>query len=122
MLFSGNSEYFIKEVENDNFAEAIKLIKPFALQGDADAQYNIGRIYGITFTGLELDYKEAEKWLKLAAEQGHVHAQFSLGLMYYYGQGVKQDYAQAVRWYMLAAEQGNTVAQEFLAKMFNGIT
>ena len=76
-----------------------------AEQGDAEAQYNLGKTYAT------IDDETAIGWYRSAAEQGHAQAQFSLGWMYNYGHGVPQDYAEAAEWYRSAAEQGHAQAQ-----------
>ena len=48
-----------------------------AEQGDADAQYCLGCMYG-RGQGVPEDYEETTKWLELAAEQGHEEAQDEL--------------------------------------------
>ena len=88
-----------------------------AEQGDANAQFNLGLMYG-TGRGVRPDDAEAVRWYRLAADQGHAIAQNSLGVMYSSGRGVAQDDAEAVRWYRLAAEQGNAGAQGNLGLMY----
>lgn len=90
---------------------------PLAEQGDADAQYNLGRMYSEGI-GVPQDYKAAAKWCALAAEQGLVEAQLYLGLLYENGNGVSQNYKAAVKWYRLAAEQGDAGAQYNLGLMY----
>ncbi len=75
-----------------------------AEQGDAEAQYNLGFMYGYG-KGVSQDYAEAVKWYRKAAEQGYAKAQLSLGLAYGLGQGVPQDLAQAHMWLNLAASR-----------------
>jgi TPR repeat protein len=87
-----------------------------ATQGDALAQYSLGRLYN-NGTGVLQDDVEAAKWYRLAAEQGDAYAQNSLGVIYG-GEGVLQDDAEAVRWYRLSAEQGYALAQYNLALMY----
>lgn len=82
-----------------------KKCKLAAEQGDASAQYNLGRMY-LYGQGVPQDNKAAAKWYTLAAEQGDVIAQYNLGFMYYNGRGVPQDDTMAVKWWTLAAEQG----------------
>ncbi|MSP84000.1 MAG: sel1 repeat family protein, partial [Alphaproteobacteria bacterium] len=84
-----------------DYATALKLIRPFAEQGYAVAQNNLGLMYE-SGRGVPQDYAEAVKWYRLAAEQGFAQAQKFLGFMYDNGQGVPQDYAEAVKWYRLA--------------------
>ena len=94
-----------------NYKEAITLFKPLALQGDVDAQTNLGVMYA-NGQGVPQHDVEAVKWYKLAAEQGYAMAQFNLGSMYYIGLGVTQDYIKAYMWNNLAAAQGDAHAVE----------
>ena len=50
--------------------EQIKEWRQAAEQGDAEAQNNMGFIYG-TGNGVPKDYVEAVKWYRKAAEQGY---------------------------------------------------
>jgi TPR repeat protein len=74
-----------------DYATALREWKPFAEQGDADAQYNLGQMY-FQGKGVPQDYKTAVKWYTLSAEQGFADAQSNLGVIYQYGKGVAQDY------------------------------
>lgn len=88
-----------------------------AEQGFADAQFNLGRIYGPA-DGLYRrsraapeDYAEAAKWLGKAAAQGYAPAQIRLGDLYASGgRGLEQDYVRAYAWTSLAAANGNPPA------------
>ncbi len=50
-------------------AEAVRLFRKNADQGDTDAQYNLGLMYTVG-SGVPQDYVLAHVWLKLAASQG----------------------------------------------------
>ncbi len=76
-------------IERGDYAAAYRLWKPLAEQGDADAQYNLGFMYG-NGKGVPQDYREAVKWYRKAAEQGLAKAQSNLGFMYGNGKGVPQ--------------------------------
>ncbi|KAF9966534.1 hypothetical protein BGZ73_000980, partial [Actinomortierella ambigua] len=89
-----------------------------AHQGDADAQFELGRLYYSGEGGLLRDYSLAFEWYFKAAEQGQTQAQNNLGWMYQDGKGVAQDDAKAVDWYRLAAEQGDAKAQGNLGLMY----
>ncbi len=98
-----------------------EMIRKAADQGDAKAQYDLGRMYE---EGAEVSqsYSEAAKWFRKAADQGYARAQNWLGVMYEQGKGVPQDYSEAVRWYRKAADQGEVWAQCNLALMYkNGM-
>ena len=90
--------------------------KQFAEDGDAEAQYQLGRCYA-NGLGVEIDMGEAVRWFTLSAEQGMAMAQYALGNCYYYGYGVDHDCVKAVEWYAKAAERGVSKAQCFLATL-----
>ena len=55
-------------------AAALKKWWPRAHRGDAEAQYQLGILYG-TGVGLPLDLAKSAEWHRRAAEQGHDKAQ-----------------------------------------------
>ena len=99
-----------------------------ALQGNAEAQFQLGIVYELgrgvppdgaeavrwfrmaAFLGVEVrrgrgvpqDYAESVKWYRAAAEQGYADAQFNLGFSYKEGRGVPKDYVQAHKWFNLS--------------------
>ena len=101
--------------DRQDYAEALRLCRPLAEQGEAVAQATLGSMYEDGLGGLEQDEAEAVKWYRRAAEQGNADAQIRLGVMYEDGRGgLAQDYAEAAKWYRKAAEQGNVDAQATL--------
>ncbi|WP_369177505.1 tetratricopeptide repeat protein [Candidatus Thiodubiliella endoseptemdiera] len=93
--------------------------KALAEQGNANAQYNLGRIYegrsaNDSVHDIRTDDNQALKWYKKVAEQGHIEAQYDVGYMYEVGQGVLEDYQQAIKWYSKSAKQGNNKAKDKL--------
>ncbi len=91
---------------------AVALLTEAAAQGNARAQFNLGRYY---YRKGGEKYPEAFKNYKLAAEQGHAGAQQKLGQLYAYGYGTPQDYTQSIAWYEKAAAQGDMEAEYALA-------
>jgi uncharacterized protein len=87
-------------------AEALKAWWPRAHRGDAEAQYQLGILYG-TGAGLALDLTKSAEWHRRAAEQGHDKAQAMLGLFYSTGQGVPKNQDEAIKWWRQSAAQGN---------------
>ena len=53
-----------------DYAAALREFLPLAQQGDAQAQFNLGVMYG-EGQGVPRDYAEALKWFRLAAAQGY---------------------------------------------------
>ena len=104
-LSDANHAYF-----HGDYSTAFKLYGKLAEQGNADAQYRLGRMYdeGI---GVSQDYKQAVLWFAKAAEQGDTKAQNCLGLMYTEGEGVLQDYIKAHMWQNIASASGEEDAR-----------
>ncbi|MDH3639455.1 MAG: SPOR domain-containing protein [Gammaproteobacteria bacterium] len=92
---------------------AMRVWKPLAEKGDAEAQYSLGFMYESGW-GTKKDYQQAYDWYSKAADQGHSKAQYNLGLLYFRGLGVDQDKGLAYYWIQNAADQRHARAREFL--------
>jgi uncharacterized protein len=108
--WAGPYEDGLAAYERGDYANALKIYRSLAAEGDSTAQNDLGFMYD-EGKGVTKDYTEALRWYRLAAAQGHATAQKNLGRMYEEGKGAKQDYAEAIKWYRQAAEQGNAFAQ-----------
>jgi len=108
-LASGKRAYDAKD-----FATAFKEFTPLAEQGNADAQFFLGKMY-LAGQGVLKDTDRALKWLTASATQGNADAQFFLG-SYYLLPHI--DIAQGLEWLRLSAEQGNQDAQLLLGKSY----
>ena len=100
-----------------NLSQPVEVRKS-AEQGNADAQFNLGRLYH-EGQSVPQNYVEAVFWFRKAAEQGVAEAQFNLGRLYHKGHGVPQDDAQSAAWYRKAAEQGDADAQFDLGRLYH---
>ncbi len=88
-----------------------------AEQGEAEAQYELGKLYKIGY-GVPKDVGAAAMWFQKAAVQGHAAAQFEFGYCYRSGKGVLEDDTAAAAWFLKSAEQGNTEAQSMLGTCY----
>ncbi len=100
-----------------DFKTALAEWMPLAEAGNADAQYNIGRLYAYG-RAVPQDYVKAMQWYRKSAAQGNLWAINNIGRLYQNGLGVPQDDAAAVLWYRLSADGGNGVAQYNLGSMY----
>ena len=100
-------------VKAEYSADEIAKFRAAAKQGDAVAQYKLGKAYS-DGEGVDKDPRKAVDWFREAAEQGQVDAQAELGHAYMKGDGVRKNRRQAVEWLRKAAEQGHMVAQAAL--------
>ena len=115
--------------QRGDYATAMRLYRPLAEQGNAEAQNELGTLYEQGL-GVPEDYAEAMKWYARAAEQGEAAAQNNLGATYESGKGVRAGeqvgenrfivttvccqplYVMAHMWFNLAAAQGDKWAAE----------
>jgi len=99
--------------DRGDYSEALRLVRPLAEHGNAEAQYQLGQMYFFG-EGVPEDLEEGFRWVRKAAEQGHAEAQFQLGQMYYFGEGVPEDLQEGLAWVRKAAKQGHAGAREFV--------
>lgn len=106
--------------QNEDYAKALSLLLPYAKDGNSEAAYLIGEMYGPRSwgqkgenrNGVEQDNKQAIFWWGEAAKKGNVDAQLKLGWWLMKGQDVvKQDQAAGMNWLLMAANQGEPQAQ-----------
>lgn len=89
-----------------------------AKQGDAQAQYHLGKLFAKGQGVPENDAKALE-WFRKSATQGYADAQLILGVMYLTGaEGLSKNSGLAVEWFYKAAQQGSARAQFLLGNMF----
>ena len=74
-----------------DYQTAFEIWKSLAEQRNAEAQFNLGRMYSYG-RGVKENHKKAVKWYQLAGEQGNAEAQFNCGLMHHNGLVVKHDH------------------------------
>jgi TPR repeat protein len=69
--------------------------------GDADAQYELGRIY---LSEAPSDLHQAARWFQLAATKGQCRAEAALGDMLFKGQAVPRQAARGLMWLTLGRD------------------
>ena len=92
-------------VKAEYSADEIAKFRAAAKQGDADAQYKLGRAYSYGYVVDKDPRKAVELWRKAAA-QGHAGGQNVLGYAYMFGEGVDEDLRKAVELFRKSAAQG----------------
>lgn len=113
---SATGQWHSRLVPTD-FAEAAVEYRQEALQGDADAQFELGWLY---FQGLGIpeDNAAALRWFTLAAAQGHAQSQAAVGVMYREGYGVLENPSEALNSFRRAANLGSPSGLHYLGMMF----
>ena len=78
----------VDALEGEDYETAYKLFLPLAEQGNAEGQFNLGRMYA-KGQGVPQDYKEAFRLFRLAAEQGNAKSFRSTFIMFGLLRGLK---------------------------------
>ena len=95
----------------------INEIERRAALGDAEAQYQAGRMYQAG-KEVEKDLNKAAVWFDKAAQNGNGEAALALGIMYRTGKGVAQDFSRAKSLYEFAVSKGSVSALNELGVMY----
>jgi len=99
-----------------DYAGAVAKWRKPAIDGDPDAQFNLGQAYKMG-RGVPADMKAAEDWYRRAALQGHYQGGDNYGLMLF--QNNRR--AEAMPWLEKSVARGEPRAQYYLgAALFNG--
>ncbi len=99
--------------QSAQYSEAFENWMLLAIEGDAEAQFNLGLLYS-EGKGVPVDYRQAAFWYRKGAEQGHTGAQYNLAHLYLDGHGVDKDPVKATHWWQQAAQRGHVLAQQYL--------
>jgi TPR repeat protein len=113
---AGPLEDGLAAYKKGDFDTAVRLLRPLAEKGDAQAEEKLGRMYQ-RGKGVPKNFERAVEWYRKAAEKGDAAAQGRLGFLYRVGAGVPRDLKLAMQWYRRSAEQGNPLAQVGLGYM-----
>lgn len=90
--------------------EVVARMEAVADLGNANAQFNLGKMYEYGRGVVARNDAKAIEWFQKSAEQGDAEAQRHLGNMHASGRGVPKDDAKAVEWYRQSAAQSNAGA------------
>lgn len=100
-----------------NYDKAVKEWRQPALNGNADAQFNLAQAYKLG-RGVEANLDVALDWYGKAARQGHLQAADSMGHLLHYKGRVKE----ALPYLQASSQRGEPRAQYLLAtELFNGV-
>jgi len=100
----------LSALAHQNYKSAFEILQPFAMKGNAAAQFGLGFMY-FEGRGVQQDYVEAANWFLRSAQQGYSSSYGYLGPMYSKGLGVIRDENEAAKWFRWDASEGSVVAQ-----------
>jgi TPR repeat protein len=104
--FVALGHYYLKGIPNSQVVpDAARAREMFAYAasffGDADAQYQLGRLY---LDGAPSDPHQAARWFQLSATKGDCRAEAVLGDMLFQGQKVPRQAARGLMWLTLGRD------------------
>ncbi len=110
----------LSHLEAGRTAEAVRLIRLSANQGQPAAQYRLAKLYEAGI-GVKVNHKTAKSLLEKSAKAGNRIAMHDLGHYYYTGaDGSSPDLVKAVGWFTQAAERGVLDSQYNLGMLYHG--
>src|SRR5271157_5351904 len=112
---AGPLEDGVAAYRQGDFATAMRLLRPLADEGDAKAEFHLGRMYALG-QGVGQDPGQAVAWYRRAAQHGNAEAEFVLGVMFLDRSGAPQE--EALVWLRKAAEKGLFNAQFRLGMIY----
>ena len=99
---SGDWRIEMERASAKNEYEARDWFVKAAQLGNAQAQFELGKMYENGCGAVKKYNVTAADFYKKAAEQGHAEAQYALGSMYMNGLGVRKDERIAAEWFQKA--------------------
>jgi hypothetical protein len=115
---TGSYDDAVDALANGDYPRALSLLRPFAEQGLAQAQYNLGVLYNDGL-GTPPNPLEAMRLFQLAAAQGNANAQNAIGVIYRDGAGAPVNPSLAAQWFRKAVAQGHAGAEYNLALLLD---
>lgn len=100
-LLKSNYEIGYEGLNSGEYHTALDYLIPLAMEGDMQAMYYLGHMYGAG-KGVEEDKEIAFKLYKKSADKGNPNSQYALGYMYHKGEFVPQDIDKAISYYKMA--------------------
>ncbi len=91
-------------------AKALELIREAANKENAEAHFNLGKVFQKGLLGEEVSVKDAITHFQKSSDLGYSHAANELGRIYISGNGVEKDEKRAVEYYTKAADNGSQYA------------
>ena len=111
--------------DSKSIQRSISLLTKLATAGDANAQFDLGYLYGQgclyapdSDKKVPISHQDSMRWYREAAIQGSASANFNLGLKYRYGQGVERDLNTAFLYYKASAELGSVMGCKELEEFY----
>lgn len=117
--FVALGSYYLKGIDNTavrpNVTRARELYTYAAsIFGDADAQFNLGRLY-LDPTSADRDPRQAARWLTVAAKKGHAGAQALLGQLLFSGDDdLPRHPAQGLMWLTVARANARDASEDWI--------
>lgn len=115
-LLAGDLEKGLAAFDVGDYETSLAECQPLADEGNAAAQFCVGRLYANGF-GVPMDDAKALYFYGAAADQGYPQALYNLGIMHANGWGVSMNDEKAAEFYLEAAVQGYVPAIMSLAEI-----
>jgi TPR repeat protein len=110
----------IRAYYRGDYAQAVRVLTPAAMRGDARARGQLGFMYEHGF-GVPQNYDAAADLYHSAAVQGDTFAQSRLGLSYDKGHGVPPNLILSYKWLNLAAARASGRQRDYYRRLRDAV-
>ena len=110
-------EKALEAYDFEEYENAFIWLKPWAKEGDADAQYRLGLLYENGY-GVDVNTKLALKWYRASAKQGQRKAKRRLQNLRKSATAASGNESVATQWYEDLAVSGDSEAQYYLGFIY----
>jgi uncharacterized protein len=97
----------IEAFQNQDYAKAMRLLRPTAEQGDVRSQFAVGMMLEGGLAGEPQNPAEAARWYRRASDQDFPPAPLYLAVLYQQGSGVEKNLDSAIALYRKAYRLGS---------------
>ena len=103
----------VVEFKKGNYESAVRMLSPYADQGDKTAELNVGIAYAFGL-GVKRDRDRARALLRRSLGSRAQDTYFWVAKSFETGDGVAKDSQEAMAWYRIAADDGSSEARDHL--------
>lgn len=111
-------KYGLKAYHHGDYDIALKIWQPLAEQGNAHAQFYMGKLYEIGSVSIPQNWDKAFYWYEKSATHGSTIAGYHLAQLFDEGRGTLPNKQKAFFWYQQAATSNHAPSQSQLSLMY----
>ena len=114
---AGSLDDGIAALGRSDYSQALDLLAPLAAEGNAAAEFYLGKMYAGGL-GVTVNFVKAATLFQAGVDKGFARSFLALGALYQSGSGVPKNVYQAIKLYKTAAGKGLAEASLELGRLY----